>query len=47
MPVLLPVQTAFATSVYQEQNQDMDIAPNYTLQGMGGRPGGPMNAKCW
>jgi hypothetical protein len=44
--MMFPVQTAFATSPYQEQSQGMDIAPNCNLQGLRDPAGGRMSAKC-
>jgi hypothetical protein len=44
--MMFPVETAFATSPYQEQSQGMDIAPNCNLQGLREPAGGRMSAKC-
>jgi hypothetical protein len=44
--MMFPVQTAFATSPYQEQNQELGIAPDCSLRGIRDITGGRMIEKC-
>jgi hypothetical protein len=46
MQMMVPVQTAFATSPYQEQNQELGIAQDRSLQGMRDITGWRMIVKC-